>query len=51
MKSRFPTKEALTKQIWDPTIRNPDTVMPPFGKHAILTEKEFNAVVDYIWSL
>ncbi|MEJ2688010.1 MAG: sulfur oxidation c-type cytochrome SoxX [Gammaproteobacteria bacterium] len=51
MKSRFPSKEALAKQIWDPTVRNPDTVMPPFGKHAILTEQEFNDVVDYIWSL
>jgi len=51
MKSRFPSKEALAKQIWDPTVRNPDTVMPPFGRHAILSEKEFNDVVDYIWSL
>jgi L-cysteine S-thiosulfotransferase len=51
MRSRFPTKEALAEQIWDPTIRNPDTVMPPFGKHGILSEKEFNEVVDYIWSL
>ena len=51
MKSRYPTKEALAKQIWDPTIKNPEAVMPPFGKHKILTEKEFNDVVEFIWSL
>jgi sulfur-oxidizing protein SoxX len=51
MKSRYPTKEALAKQIWDPTVKNPEAVMPPFGKHEILTEKEFNDVVEFIWSL
>jgi sulfur-oxidizing protein SoxX len=51
MQARYPTKEALAKQIWDPTIKNPEAVMPPFGKHEILTEKEFNEVVEYIWSL
>jgi sulfur-oxidizing protein SoxX len=51
MQSRYPSKEALAEQIYDPTVRNPDVVMPPFGKHEILTEKEFNDVVEYIWSL
>jgi sulfur-oxidizing protein SoxX len=51
MQSRYPSKEALAKQIWDPTIRNPEGVMPPFGKYGILSEKEFNNVVEYIWSL
>jgi sulfur-oxidizing protein SoxX len=51
MKSRYPTKEALAKQIWDPTVKNPEAVMPPFGKHEILTEEEFNDVVEFIWSL
>jgi sulfur-oxidizing protein SoxX len=51
MQARYPTKEALAEQIYDPTIKNPDVVMPPFGKHEILTEKEFNDVVEYIWSL
>jgi sulfur-oxidizing protein SoxX len=51
MQSRYPTKGALAKQIYDPTVKNPDVVMPPFGKHEILTEKEFNDVVEYIWSL
>lgn len=48
---RFKTKEALAAQIWDPTVRNPEVVMPPFGKHQILTEQEFKDVVEYVWSL
>jgi len=51
MQARYPSKEALAKQIYDPTVKNPDVVMPPFGKHEILTEKEFNDVVEYIWSI
>jgi sulfur-oxidizing protein SoxX len=51
MQARYPSKEALAKQIYDPTVKNPDVVMPPFGKHEILTEKEFNDVVEYVWSL
>ncbi len=51
MKTRFPTKEALLKQVWDPTVANPESAMPPFGKHEILSESELHKVVDYIWSL
>lgn len=51
MKLRFPDKASLRAQIWDPTVRNPDTIMPPFGKHGILSDEEINLVVDYIDSL
>jgi len=51
MKSRFATKEDLYKQIWDPTVKNPESTMPPFGKHGIISEKELNDVVEYIWTL
>ena len=51
MKVRFPEKSVLKQQIWDATIRNPKTIMPPFGRHGILTEKEIDAVVDYVYSL
>jgi sulfur-oxidizing protein SoxX len=51
MQARYPSKEALAKQIYDPTVKNPDVVMPPFGKHEILTEQEFADFVEYIWSL
>ncbi|MGB5832529.1 MAG: sulfur oxidation c-type cytochrome SoxX [Thiohalocapsa sp.] len=51
MQSRYPSKEEVARQIWDPTVKNPDVVMPPFGKHGILTNQEFVDVVEYVWSL
>lgn len=51
MKMRFPDREDLKAQIWDPRRRNPDTVMPPYGAHSILSERELELVVDYIHSL
>lgn len=51
IQTRYPTKEAVAAQIWDPTVKNPDAVMPPFGKHGILTDKDFIDVVEYVWSL
>ena len=50
MQSRFPNKEDLRAQIWDATTRNPETSMPPFGKHLILTEKEIDQVVEFVWA-
>ena len=49
MQQRFPDRAALREQIWDSTRRNPLTVMPPFGKHRILTEQEIDLVVDYLY--
>jgi sulfur-oxidizing protein SoxX len=51
MKARFPDKAKLTSQIADPQAANPNTRMPPFGKHAILTDDELQAVVEYIHTL
>jgi sulfur-oxidizing protein SoxX len=51
MQQRFPDKAQLRAQVWDPTARNPDTVMPPFGRHQILSEAEIDLIVDYIHSL
>jgi L-cysteine S-thiosulfotransferase len=51
MQTRYPSKEALAKQIWDATVKAPEAAMPPFGKHEILTNQEFVDVVEYIWSL
>src|SRR4051812_23191835 len=49
MRERFPDRSAVRAQIWDATARNPQTVMPPFGKHRVLTEAEIDAIVDYIY--
>jgi len=51
MQQRYPEKAKLRKQIWDATIANPDSSMPPFGKHQILTDSELDKVVDYIHTL
>jgi L-cysteine S-thiosulfotransferase len=51
MQTRYPSKEALARQIWDATVKAPEAAMPPFGRHEILTNQEFVDVVEYIWSL
>jgi sulfur-oxidizing protein SoxX len=51
MKARFPDKAKLRAQIWDSTKNNPNSMMPPFGRHEILTEGEIDKVVEFIYSL
>lgn len=51
MKMRFPDREVLKAQVADPRTRNPNTIMPPYGAHGILTEQELDLVVDYLLSL
>jgi len=51
IKARYPDKATLRAQIWDATVNNPNTMMPPFGKHKILSEKEVDKVVEFIHSL
>jgi len=51
MSQRYPDKAKLRARIWDATVANPNTVMPPFGKHSILTEQEIDKVVDYVFDL
>ena len=51
MKARFPDKADLRAQIWDSTAANPNTIMPPFGKNQILSEKEVDLVTEFIYSL
>lgn len=51
MADKYPVKADLRAQIWDATQVNPNTIMPPFGKHKILTEKELDKVVEFIYTL
>lgn len=51
MKARFPDKAKLRAQIWDATRSNPNSMMPPFGRHEVLTESEIDKVVEFIHSL
>ncbi len=52
MKLRYPDKQKLFDKIWgtqETTI--PNSMMPPFGKHSILTDGEISAITDYIYTL
>jgi sulfur-oxidizing protein SoxX len=51
MKARYPDKAKLRAQIFDPRTANPDTVMPPFGQHRILSPEEIDILTDYIHNL
>ena len=51
IRARFPDREQLRRQIWDAGLINPNTVMPPFGKHQILTTDEIELIVDYLYTL
>lgn len=44
-------RPALAAVIEDPTRANPATVMPPYGRHHILTPEEIGRVVDYLHAL
>jgi sulfur-oxidizing protein SoxX len=51
MKLRFPDRQGLVEQVCDATIRNPNSRMPPFCRHGILTEQEVELIVDYLYTL
>ena len=41
----------LVAILTDESLRNPQTLMPPFGRNRILTEQEINAIVDFLQTL
>jgi sulfur-oxidizing protein SoxX len=51
IKSKYPDRNDLLAIVTDETKRNPETVMPPFGRNHILTDSEINAVVDFLQTL
>ncbi|SHK91674.1 monoheme cytochrome SoxX (sulfur oxidation) [Bradyrhizobium lablabi] len=51
IKSKYPDRNELIAIVTDETKRNPQTVMPPFGRNRILSEQEINAVVDFLQTL
>lgn len=51
MQARFPDKAKLRAQVWDATVANPNSTMPPFGRHKILSEKELDDVVEFLLTL
>jgi sulfur-oxidizing protein SoxX len=51
MQARYPDPAVLRAQIWDSTAANPVSIMPPFGKHAVLSEQEIDQVVAFVLTL
>jgi len=51
LKSKYPDRNDLVAIVTDETKRNPQTVMPPFGRNHVLTGQEINAVVDFLQTL
>lgn len=51
MKARFPERDKLRAQIWDSTEKNVNSLMPPFGRHGILTAEEVDKITAYVHSL
>lgn len=35
----------------DPMVSDPDTVMPPFGRHRLLSPQEIERLIDYLHAL
>jgi L-cysteine S-thiosulfotransferase len=51
IKGKYPNRDDLVAILTDETRRNPQTMMPPFGRNRILTDKEINAIVDFLQTL
>ncbi|WP_271569334.1 sulfur oxidation c-type cytochrome SoxX [Bradyrhizobium sp. CCBAU 11386] len=51
LKAKFPDRNELAAIIFDETKRNPQTMMPPFGRNRILTDQEISAIVDFLQTL
>ncbi|MCK4704960.1 MAG: sulfur oxidation c-type cytochrome SoxX [Gammaproteobacteria bacterium] len=51
MKARFSDFNKLRDQISDARKNNPNTIMIPFGPHAVLSAKEIDLVTKFIHTL
>lgn len=51
VRKRYPDRARLRAQIWDAAARNPETLMPLYGRHRILTDDEIDAVTDFVFGL
>ncbi|HXD44472.1 MAG TPA: sulfur oxidation c-type cytochrome SoxX [Pseudolabrys sp.] len=49
LKSRYPDRKDVVAIVNDEAKRNPQTVMPPFGRNLILTQQEIDTIVDYLY--
>ena len=50
-KARFPNRADLVAILTNEEARNPQTMMPPFGRNQILDADEINKIVDFLYTL
>lgn len=51
LKAKYPDRNELVAILFDETKRNPQTMMPPFGRNRLLTDQEISAIVDFLRTL
>ena len=52
MKPRFPERQKLQNIIYDPQVASkPHSMMPPFGRNALLSDNEIRLIMDYLYTL
>lgn len=52
MKLRYPDKQKLYNKVWGtPDTQIPNSMMPAFGAHGVLSDDQVNKIVDYIYTL
>ena len=51
MKQRYPDKDKLRSQIWNALEFNNHSVMPPFGKHKLISEEEIDNIVEFLLTI
>jgi sulfur-oxidizing protein SoxX len=51
IKAKYPDRNELVAILYDETRRNPQTMMPPFGRNRLLTSQEIEAIVDFLQTL
>lgn len=44
-------RDRLRALLTDPMANNPETMMPPYGRHRILDASEIDRVIDYLYAL
>lgn len=51
MKARFPDRADLVAILKNEQERNPQTVMPLFGRNLILDDREISQIIDFLYML
>ncbi|ABQ32232.1 MULTISPECIES: sulfur oxidation c-type cytochrome SoxX [Acidiphilium] len=50
VKAMIPDRKTFYAIVFDEQARNPQTVMPAFGKNLILTPTQINEVIDFLYT-